>query len=155
MFKLSRGAEYAIRGLLYLASEPEGKVSYIEEISRAQEVPKAYLAKIFQTLAKKGFVKSYRGPDGGFVLSKPASEIHLLDAIEAMEGKIFLNECLIHVGACKRDTICPIHDIWREAQQRLLGYLSECTFEDLAVRGKAKAAAMGAQFVVNSGKGRH
>ncbi len=140
MFRLSRGAEYAIRGLLYLAMQPEGKISFIEEISVAQEVPKAYLAKIFQTLGKKGFVKSYRGPDGGFALTKPASEICLLDAIEALEGPIHFNECLIHEGYCHRDEMCPIHDVWIKAQKQFLEVLTSTNFTTLAESAREKAA---------------
>ena len=62
MFRLSKGAEYAIRGVLYLSLQPRGKVAYIDEVCKDQDVPKAYLAKIFQTLSKKGLLISTRGP---------------------------------------------------------------------------------------------
>jgi len=139
MFKLSRGAEYAIRGLLYLSMQPPGKVSYIEEISIEQDVPRAYLAKIFQTLCKKGFVRSFRGPEGGFSLVKTPEEISLLDAIEALEGPIHLNECLIRDGYCERDKECPVHDVWHKGQSLLLDFLAGCNFAELAVSGKRKA----------------
>ncbi|MEE9614246.1 MAG: Rrf2 family transcriptional regulator [Thermodesulfobacteriota bacterium] len=142
MFRLSRGAEYAIRGILHLASEPEGKISFIEEIARAQDTPKAYLAKIFQALTKKGFLKSFRGPDGGFMLTRPAAEVSVLDIIEAMEGPVHLNECLIHKGYCARDTFCPIHDVWHEAQKRLMDFLASCSFADLAEAGRKKQEAL-------------
>ncbi|MEE8574195.1 MAG: Rrf2 family transcriptional regulator, partial [Thermodesulfobacteriota bacterium] len=105
----------------------------------------------FQTLGKKGFVRSYRGPDGGFALAKPAGEISVLDAIEAMEGPVFLNECLIHVGFCDRDQTCPIHDVWVGAQKTLKDFLSSCTFEKLAVDGKLKKAVLaeGAKGIAN------
>ena len=138
MFKLSRGAEYAIRGVLYLAMQPMGKVSYIEEISKAQDVPRAYLAKIFQTLCKKGYLKSYRGPEGGFALSKPPAEISMLDVIVAMEGPVHLNDCLIHKGYCERDEVCPIHDVWRTAQKKFLDFLASCTFVALAEAARVK-----------------
>lgn len=139
MFKLSRGAEYAIRGLLYMALQPEGKISYIEEISDAQDVPRAYLAKIFQQLSKKGFVKSFRGPEGGFLLLKLPKDISLFETIEAIEGPMHLNECLIHDGYCPRDKVCPIHDVWREAQSRFIGFLNESNFADLAEAGRKKS----------------
>ncbi len=139
MFRLSRGSEYAIRGMLHLALQPQGKISFIDEISAAQKVPRAYLAKIFQTLTKKGFLRSVRGPGGGFALRKDPAEITLLDVIEAMEGEISLNECLIHAGYCEMDSICPVHDIWREAQARFLEFLSECDFSKLAESARLKA----------------
>ncbi len=139
MFKLSRGAEYAIRGLLYMAMQPEGKISYIEEISIAQDVPRAYLAKIFQQLSKKGFVKSFRGPEGGFLLLKSPKDISLFETIEAIEGPMHLNECLIHDGYCPRDQQCPIHEVWREAQSRFIGFLNDSNFAQLAEAGRKKS----------------
>lgn len=139
MFRLSRGAEYAVRGVLYLSlNYDEGKVSVIEEISEAQDVPVAYLAKIFQKLSKRGFVKSFKGQKGGFTLAKPPKDIGLLDIIEAMEGPIFLNRCLIHAGYCPRDQVCPVHDVWIGAQQKLVDYLKSCDFEQLAVAAREK-----------------
>jgi len=143
LFRLSRGSEYAIRGILHLALEPVGKISFIEEIAEAQEVPKAYLAKIFQTLCKKGFLKSTRGPGGGFALIKSASDISMLEIIEAMEGPINLNDCLIRKGYCSREKRCPVHDVWRDAQDRFLDYLRNCSFQKLADDSRVKQAAAG------------
>ena len=136
MFRLSRAAEYGLRGLLYMAQQPIGKKSYIEEIAKAQDVPKAYLAKIFQSLCKKGFIQSYRGSDGGFSFIRPPGEISLLVAIEAIEGPVALNECLIHEGYCKREVSCPIHEVWRAAQETFLRFLTTVSFADLAESAK-------------------
>lgn len=149
MFKLSRGAEYAIRGLLYMATQPEGKISFIEEISNAQDVPKAYLAKIYQQLSKNGFVKSFRGPEGGFVLLKSPKDISLFEVIEAIEGPMHLNECLIHDGYCPRDKLCPIHDVWREAQKRFIDFLNDSNFADLAEAGRKKVSKSNKVYNIN------
>ncbi len=138
MFKLSRGAEYAIRGLLHLAIKPSGEISYLDEISKAQDVPKPYLAKIFQYLSRKGFLKSYRGPSGGFTLLKSPEDITLLDIIVAMEGPIHLNDCLIHKGYCRRDDMCPVHDVWRMAQKQFLDFLASWSLADLVKPGDGK-----------------
>lgn len=142
MFRLSKAAEYAIRGVLHLSLKPSGETSDILEISREENVPAAYLAKIFQTLSRKGFVKSFRGPDGGFSLSRPPREITLLEVIETMEGPVYLNDCLIRPGYCSRDNICPVHDVWKDAQSRFLLHLKTVTFEDLAANARAKAAKL-------------
>ena len=138
MFRLSKGAEYAIRGVLYLSLQPRGKVAYIDEVCKDQDVPKAYLAKIFQTLSKKGLLISTRGPGGGFTLAKPPSEISVLDVVEAMEGPVRLNVCLIHKGYCERDKTCAVHDFWQEAQKVFLGFFSGRKFSDLAVAARKK-----------------
>ncbi len=139
MFRLSKAAEYAIRGVLYLSGkEDDGRPTGIEEIAKAQGVPSAYLAKLFQTLGKKGYVRSVRGHDGGFVLTKKPGEISFLDIIEAVEGPIFLNDCLINEGYCVNDNVCPVHDVWGEAQKRLLGFFRSCNFKELSEAGVRK-----------------
>ncbi len=138
MFRLSKGSEYAIRGMLYLAMQPPGKICFIDEVAQVQEVPRAYLAKIFQTLSKKGYLRSTRGPGGGFELSKPSTEINMLEIIETMEGEVRLNDCLIASGHCQREQICSIHDVWKEAQTKFLDYLASRTFDKLAFDAIAK-----------------
>ncbi|HLC19193.1 MAG TPA: Rrf2 family transcriptional regulator [Thermodesulfobacteriota bacterium] len=138
MFRLSRAAEYAIRGVLYLSGKSDQVTTDIEEIAKATDVPSAYLAKLFQTLGKKGFVRSVRGPEGGFVLLKSPEEISILEIIEALEGPIFLNDCLIREGQCPQDKVCPVHDTWKEAQDVFLDYLRNCNFKQLAVSGRKK-----------------
>lgn len=139
MFRLSKGAEYAIRGMLYLSMQKEGKVSFIEEISEAQAVPKAYLAKIFQALKKKGYLNSSRGQGGGFTLTAKPKDVTVIEVIEAMEGPVHLNDCLIQNGYCARDSFCPVHDLWQEAQGSFMDVLRNCTFEELALSGREKA----------------
>ncbi|MBI3754523.1 MAG: Rrf2 family transcriptional regulator [Deltaproteobacteria bacterium] len=141
MFRLGKAAEYAIRGMLHLSLKTDGETCGIEEIAKAQGVPPAYLAKLFQSLARKGFVKSFRGVDGGFILAKIPKDITLLEIIEAMEGRIYLNECLIYAGYCPKDNICPVHTVWKEAQKGFIDYLKGCTFEELAKASKVKENA--------------
>lgn len=138
MFRLSKAAEYAIRGLLHLSIKTEGEVCSIEEIAKVQNVPPVYLAKLFQSLARNGFVKSFRGVEGGFVLTKKPKDVSILDVIEAMEGHIYLNDCLIREGYCPMDETCPVHSVWHEAQKRFIDYLKGCTFEDMAKAAKVK-----------------
>jgi Rrf2 family protein len=129
--KLTRGGEYGIRGVLYLAKQEEGKVSMLSAIAKAQDVPPRFLAKIFQALAKAGVVRSHRGAKGGFSLARPAAEVTIKDVIEAVEGPIYLNVCLAAPGECDRDHICPLHSVWQEAQQKMMEVLARTNFEEM------------------------
>lgn len=142
MFRLSRAAEYAIRGILYLSDAPEGDPIDVAKIAAAQKVPPAYLAKLFQTLTKKGVIRSVRGPEGGFMLLKRPDTISVLDIIEAVEGPIFMNDCLISDGQCSMDKTCPVHDMWGDAQRKFLDHLKKSTFDNLVKAGKAKVARL-------------
>lgn len=129
--KLTRGGEYGIRGVLYLAQQDNGKISMLSAIAKAQDVPPRFLAKIFQALAKAGIVRSHRGAKGGFSLARPAAEITIKDVIEAIEGPVYLNVCLVAPGECSRDKICPMHRVWEEAQDKMMGVLGQANFADL------------------------
>ena len=143
MFRLSKAAEYSIMGMLYLAmNSSEDKLCDIDEIAKATDTPSAYLAKLLQSLVRKGFVRSFKGQKGGFSLARHPKDISLLDVIEAMEGPIFLNYCLIYYGYCERDKNCPVHDVWGGAQKVLVDYLSRCSFEQLATDAKEKQTSL-------------
>jgi Rrf2 family protein len=132
--QLTRSGEYGLRGLLYLAKQPSEKVALVSEISREQNIPETFLAKIFQRLSKAGLLRSIRGANGGFSLGKPANEITMREIIEAIEGPIALNRCLLREGECEEQKVCPLLPIWEEVQQRFLEILDRTTMEDLIKR---------------------
>ena len=132
MMELTRKGEYAIRGIIYLARQPAGKVALISEIAEAAQVPQTFLAKIFQSFAKLGIVNSYRGTGGGFTLGRPAASITLREVVEAVEGPILPNRCLLGSGVCDRASGCHVHDVWREVQTSVVTILDSITIEQLA-----------------------
>jgi Rrf2 family protein len=137
MMRLTRAGEYGVRAVLHLAAQPEGRVTFVGEISEKQDVPRHFAAKVMQLLVKSGVVRSHRGVKGGFTLSRPASNITLKDIIEGVEGQIFLNLCLIKKGECPRDDTCPVHLVWREAQGKLMEILDGVTVAELVATGRA------------------
>lgn len=130
--RLTRAAEYGIRALLHLALQPPDKICFISEISLGQDVPEKFLAKILQTLSRGGLVKSHRGVKGGFSLARPALEVTLKDIIECLEGPFCMNTCLIGSDACDRSPRCPVHPVWKEAQERFLDVLGGTSIKSLA-----------------------
>jgi Rrf2 family protein len=132
MMELTRKGEYAIRGMIYLARQPQGKVALIGEMAKGVDVPQAFLAKIFQSFAKQGLVSSSRGAGGGFVLARPASTITFREIVEAVEGPIILNRCLVEGVQCDRESSCSVHPVWRRVQQQVRDVLSSVTLEELA-----------------------
>ena len=130
--QITRSGEYGLKGLLFLARQPSEKLVLVSEISKLQNIPETFLAKIFQRLSKAGVLRSSRGSKGGFSLGKPAASITMRAVIEAIDGPIVLNRCLRREGECKEDEICPIYQVWSKAQQQLLEILDHTTMEDLA-----------------------
>ncbi|HLO25080.1 MAG TPA: Rrf2 family transcriptional regulator [Geobacteraceae bacterium] len=132
MMELTRKGEYAIRGILYLAQQPPGKISLISEIAEAADVPQTFLAKIFQGFAKIGIVNSYRGTGGGFTIGRSPSSITLREVVEAVEGPIVPNRCLMGVGYCDRGDKCNVHPVWRKVQSQVVQILDSVTVEEMA-----------------------
>jgi Rrf2 family transcriptional regulator, iron-sulfur cluster assembly transcription factor len=130
--QLTRGGEYGIRAMSYLAAQPDGQVCALREVSAAQDVPESFLAKIFQNLVHAGLVVSHRGARGGFALARPASQITLADVIEAVDGPVALNACLGEPGGCDRAEECSVHEIWVKAQTAMMGVLGEATLKQVA-----------------------
>ena len=132
MMELTRKGEYAIRGIIYLAQQPPGKISLISEIAEAVAAPQTFLAKIFQNFAKQGIVNSFRGTGGGFTLGRPASRITLREVVEAVEGPIVPNRCLTGMGGCEKDGVCQVHPVWKRVQKQIVEILDGVTIEELA-----------------------
>lgn len=139
--QLTMSGEYAIRTMIHLSLVPDGAVAQISDISKEWEIPEHFLRKISAQLSGAGLIATYRGLGGGIALARSAKEVTPLEVIEAIEGKISLNKCLIHQGFCPRDRWCAVHRLWAEAQEKLKEVLSSKTIAQLAaesMRAKTK-----------------
>lgn len=130
--QVTREGDYGIRSVLYLARQPFKKVSFVNEISEEYKIPRSFLAKILQKLVKAKIVRSYRGVKGGFSLAKQAREITALDVLEAIEGKLSLNICVLDKKKCNFSKHCPTHSVWINVQSKVIDTLKKTNFEELA-----------------------
>ncbi len=128
---LMKASEYGIHGVLYLAMQPEDKITILDEVAEAQNIPKSYLSKIFQIYTRAGILKSYRGAKKGFALAKPPEKITLKELIESFEGKLFANECLLGRKDCAVTGKCPVSNKWHEAVAAMNKVLEETTLAQL------------------------
>lgn len=130
--QLTRGADYATRGMIRLAKLPVGAVAQVSDIAAAEDLPESYLAKIFQDLAKGGVIHSHRGASGGFSLARPAEQISLRQLVEAVEGPIYLQRCLAPWEHCDKQECCALYPILAQAQAELLAQLDRTSLQALA-----------------------
>ncbi len=130
--QLTRGGEYAVRAMTYLARFPEGHVASLRDIGQSQDIPESFLAKILQSLVHAGLAVSQRGAHGGFALARPAADITMRDVIEAVDGPIALNVCALSPEDCRRSRDCEIHKTWMRAQGELMDVLDGVTLKSLA-----------------------
>jgi Rrf2 family iron-sulfur cluster assembly transcriptional regulator len=132
--RLTRGSDYGLRGMLYMACQPIGEVCLVSQVAAAEELPESYLAKIFQDLARNRLLMSHRGAKGGFSLVNDPREISLRQIIEAVEGPIALAPCLDAREGCERADMCEIYDTLDMAQTQLITVLETTTLADLVAK---------------------
>src|SRR2546421_8718519 len=141
----SRSAEYAIRAFVHLAQVPDGKYAMAKNIAEQEGIPGHFLAKILQQLARKGLLRSSKGPTGGFALKVDASEIRMLDIVEALDGLAPYEQCAAGLHACNDEMQCGLHENWKGLRSRIMEYLERNTIADVAkaLEQKKKALAAG------------
>lgn len=133
--QLTRAGEYAIRGLVGLAAHADEKRTIlVSRVAEEQDVSPAFLAKIFQQLVKAGLMNSSRGARGGFNLARSPANITIREIVEAIEGPTALNRCLLHDDPCERAGSCPMAEVWRDAQNRMLDVLEQTTVADIVAK---------------------
>jgi Rrf2 family iron-sulfur cluster assembly transcriptional regulator len=128
----SRSTEYAIRAFVNLARVPEGKYAMVKQIAEQEGIPAHFLAKILQQLARKGLLRSSKGPTGGFSLRTPAKDISLVQLVEALDGLTDYQKCVSGLAECTDDAPCGMHDSWKMLRARIMDYLEKTTISDLA-----------------------
>lgn len=125
--------------MVYLASKPQSAVVPFREIAVRMDVPQDFLAKILKKLVKERLAVSSRGARGGYSLGRPATEISMLDVIEAVEGPVQVNLCTDAADtshdACAFTGACTMYGVWRLGQQRMIEVYRHAKLDKLAMAG--------------------
>ena len=129
--RLTNAGDYAIRSMIFIASLPEDAVVLRSEICETQNIPSSFMAKILRSLVRAQLLRSTRGVNGGFSLAKDASEITLLDILEAIEGPLALTDCVPNPEDCQHSGNCPANAVWARVQNSIREILRGSTLEDL------------------------
>jgi len=131
---ISQTAEYALRAMVYLAIKGAGATG--EEIADVTKVPRGYLAKVLQELSREKLLNSQRGIGGGFVLSRDASKISILDVINAVDPIVRLVSCPLELEAHAL-VLCPLHKRLSAATAQVEKAFAESTLSELVAESKA------------------
>lgn len=132
MFKISRKTEYAIRGMIHLARQPADGFIMLREIGKATKTSPVFLAKIFQALNSAGLVESSRGAVGGFRLARRPEKISLKEILEAIEGPVQVNDCVVDSKSCLFSKKCSAHSAWKKVREVIDLTLSEINLREIA-----------------------
>ena len=140
----SRSAEYAIRAFVHLAQVQEGKYAMVKNIAEQEDIPAHFLAKILQQLARKGLLRSSKGPTGGFALRVEPSEIRLAGYRRSPGRSGAIPAVRQRSRECSDEMPCSMHDSWIDLRSRIMDYLGQNTIADLAkaLEQKKKSLAL-------------
>ena len=135
--QLTRAADYAIRVMIHLATLPAQERVSLLALAEATGAPVSFLSKVLQALSRASLITSQRGQSGGFAILPRGRKASMREVIEAIDGPIRLNVCLISSRFCGRSRWCPAHTVWGEAQRAMLDVLSSAVIADLASHAAA------------------
>jgi Rrf2 family protein len=129
--RISAKADYALRAMAQLASEPADVPINAEHIAEAQDIPLRFLLGIFTELKHARLVRSTRGASGGYALSRPAREITLAEILRVVEGPLVdLHDTRVgelgYRGAARSLT-----DVWRAVRTNVRFVLEGITLADV------------------------
>ncbi len=132
--QLNQATDYAFRAVLYLSMQPPGEVIEARAIAGSLVIPNRFLLKIMRLLAKGGIVRSFQGVGGGYALARNPGEITLKDVVEAIEGPIRINKCLVDPAYCNRQGVphCAVHQALGSIQDVLAQEFASHNFQQLA-----------------------
>ena len=129
--KFSTKSRYALRLMAELARYAPGSTVSLKEISERQQLSLKYLEQIVTPLARVGLVKSERGSQGGYRLTKSPEEYTLASILHATEGSLAAVACLEdHAPECARAGQCPTRPIWEKLNNLIEDYLGSITLAD-------------------------
>jgi Rrf2 family protein len=131
--RISAKADYAVRAASELAAaQPQGRPIKGEQLAAAQGIPQKFLENILADLRHAGLVRTRRGAEGGYALTRPAAEIAVADVLRAVEGPLAAvqgvrPEALRYGGAAAR-----LPEVWVALRANLRAVLERVTLADLA-----------------------
>lgn len=132
--KISTKGRYALRLMLDLAlNENQEEPVRIKDVAKRQEISIKYLEQIISTLNKAGYVKSVRGPHGGYRLTKDPKEYTAGMILRLTEGNLSPVPCLEdEKNQCSRCDNCATLKLWKKLDDAISGVIDNTTLADLA-----------------------
>ena len=128
---MSQTAEHALRALLYLGQHSQSGLVSAQEIAQSLGAPPNYLAKTLRVLAKRGILRSVRGPHGGFELAVPASHITPAQVMEAVDEVTASAACLLGNHLCAPTDPCAVHARWSKLNRQVMEPLEQTSLAEL------------------------
>ena len=130
LINISEGASLGMHSLAYMAAKKPEKLN-TKSLADKLDASKAHLSKVLQKLHKAGLVESYRGPTGGYTLSKSPKTVTLLDIYEVIEGKVEVEECPLGKEECMFEN-CIFNDTLHGVENEIYETLKNINLSNFA-----------------------
>lgn len=137
---LGTKARYAVMAMVELAGRGTERPVSLADLAKTQEITIPYLEQIFRKLKSGNIVKSARGPGGGYLLSRSASEIYISQIVVAVDESLKITRCdsATKIGCMGDGSRCITHDLWDGLAKHIYDYLSAISLADICNRTKNK-----------------
>lgn len=130
--KISTRGRYALRLMIDIGMNDKDNPVRIKDIAQRQEISEKYLEQIVSVLNKAGYVRSSRGPQGGYRLARAPKDYKVGDILTLIEGSLAPVACLdTPVNECPREAVCPTLILWKKIDDAVHGVVDSITLEDL------------------------
>lgn len=129
--KISTKGRYALRLMLDLAIHQGGGPVSLKTVSARQGITVKYLEQIVPCLSRAGYLKSYRGIGGGYLLAKSPEEYRIGDILRTAESSLAPTACVSGLQSCDRCEDCLTRPFWIGLDQAIADYVNSVTLADL------------------------
>ena len=127
----SNSTKYAIRAIVYMMKNTSSNRDTVVDMAAKLDIPKPFLSKILQQLAKSNIISSSKGRGGGFYLSEDNLKRPLIDVVIAIEGHNVFNQCILGLAECSDAKPCILHVYYKDFRQSLEKSVCEESIDDL------------------------
>ncbi len=137
--RITTKGRYALRAITNLALSETTKPKAIKVIASEEDISPEFLEQIFFRLKKAGIISSVRGPGGGFILHKDPETVTVRAIFEAVDEGLDISPCTAcsdEEVPCDRISTCLVHNVWKEASERINEYFESMTLKNVMDRAK-------------------
>ncbi len=127
-----------MRAMVHLACNGGNTAVSTRTIAEKEDISYQLACKLMQSLSGAGLVKSSMGPKGGFTLGRDPGKINLLEIIEAVQGPVSVNRCLVEGEGCVRQPECPVSGTLEQLQEHIESFLTKTTLEKICKTSRKK-----------------
>jgi Rrf2 family iron-sulfur cluster assembly transcriptional regulator len=140
--KMSTKGRYAVMALIDIGGQSPDRPISLAEIADRQDISQEYLEQLFGKLRRAGLVTSSRGPGGGYVLARPASDIQVSEIVLAVDEELRVTRCEGDaVKGCVKGQQCVAHDLWSSLGRQMMYFLESVSLEDVVQKRNLALAA--------------